>query len=237
MVPASHRDLPMGAMRCACPGPWASWALVALVPCGAPYGLVNVRRSGVRAGGRWSRRASPWNKAAACGQARAGQGQAFEGEIRSRLFAECINAVFHTAKNLWRIWTGLAPDGKARAIPLARSERRAGRGVQGPPRASAQRCRRCRPWSQQATESALGPLEMAPAGTGPGRLTCGEDRHVRPGGALDGDGQRSGGVLLLPAVRVCGQGRLLLPVDQKGVGCRCCRGCSPWGSWSVPWFC
>src|SRR6266536_3358823 len=158
--------------------------------------------SGVRAGGRWSRRASPWNKAAACGQARAGQGQAFEGEIRSGLFAEWINAVFHTAKNLWRIWTGLAPDGKARAIPLACSERRAGRGVQGPPRASAQRCRRCRPWSQQATESALGPLEMAPAGTGPGRLTCGEDRHVRPGGALDGDGQRSGGVLLLPAVRV-----------------------------------
>src|SRR6266542_1917529 len=83
-----------------------------------------------RAGGRWSRRASPWNKAAACGQARAGQGQAGKGEIRSRLFAEWIGLAagggFLAAKNLWRIWTGLAPDGKARAIPLACSERRAG---------------------------------------------------------------------------------------------------------------
>src|SRR5262245_35316199 len=45
-LPASHRDLPVGAMRCACPKGGGSWALVALVPCGAPYGVINVRRSG-----------------------------------------------------------------------------------------------------------------------------------------------------------------------------------------------
>ena len=85
-VPARPRDLPGRAMRCACPGPGrASWALVALVPCGAPYGLVNEPGQG-RAGGRWSRRASPWNKAAACGQARAGQGQAG----REKSGADCL---------------------------------------------------------------------------------------------------------------------------------------------------
>jgi hypothetical protein len=52
-----HRDLPMGAIRCACPRS-ASWALVALVPCGAPYRPVKEPGQG-RAGGRWSRNPSP----------------------------------------------------------------------------------------------------------------------------------------------------------------------------------
>jgi hypothetical protein len=62
-----------------------------------------------RAEWRWSRRASPWNKAAAERQARAGQGQAMKGQIRRRLFAEWIKTAAGGGFRPQRICGGFGP--------------------------------------------------------------------------------------------------------------------------------